>query len=129
MLSAGGADIFKRRLLALCSDVFETNDTVLYEGYCKVKIAEAIFDAYLGAHPTATLEDLRQAFPVAINDTVARYYDHLFYELPTVYNEGGELKHKAFCGLAHTFPSGLLLSPCDGWFVQYQGGVACTLPR
>ena len=25
MLSAGGADIFKRRLLALCSDVFETS--------------------------------------------------------------------------------------------------------
>ena len=70
--------------------IFDANDTVLYEGYCKVKIAEAIFDAYLGTHPTATLEDLRQAFPAAINETIARYYDHLFYELPTIYNEGGD---------------------------------------
>ena len=72
--------------------VFDANNTVLYEGYCKVKIAKAILDAYLAAHPkaTLTLEDLRKDFSVAINDTVARYYDHLFYELPTVYNESGE---------------------------------------
>jgi hypothetical protein len=69
--------------------VFDANDTVLYSGNCNTKIAKAILDAYLAAHPTATLEILRKAFPVAINDTVARYYDHLFYELPTVDNEGG----------------------------------------
>lgn len=68
--------------------VFDANDTVLYSGNCNTKIAKAILDAYLAAHPTATLEDLRRAFPVDINDTVARYYDHLFYELPTVYNDG-----------------------------------------
>lgn len=70
--------------------VFDAHDTVLYSGNCNTKIAKAILDAYLAAHPTATLEDLRRAFPVDINDTVARYYDHLFYELPTVYNEGGD---------------------------------------
>jgi hypothetical protein len=71
--------------------VFDANDTVLYSGNCNTKIAKAILDAYLAAHPTATLEDLRRAFPVDINDTVARYYDHLFYELPTIYNEGGSV--------------------------------------
>lgn len=70
--------------------VFDANDTVLYSGNCNTKIAKAILDAYLAAHPTATLEDLRRAFPVAINETIYRYYDHLFYELPTVYNEGGD---------------------------------------
>ena len=69
--------------------VFDANDTVLYSGNCNTKIAKAILDAYLAAHPTATLEDLRQEFSVAINETIYRYYDHLFYELPTVYNEGG----------------------------------------
>ena len=69
--------------------VFDANDTVLYSGNCNTKIAKAILDAYLAAHPNATLENLRQAFPVAINKTIASYYDHLFYELPTVYNEGG----------------------------------------
>jgi hypothetical protein len=71
-------------------NVFDANNTVLYEGYCKVKIAKAILDAYLAAYPNATLANLRQEFPVAINETIARYYDHLFYELPTVYNESGE---------------------------------------
>ena len=69
--------------------VFDANDTVLYSGNCNTKIAKAILDAYLAAHPHSPLEDLRQAFPVAINKTIDRYYDHLFYELPTVYNEGG----------------------------------------
>ena len=68
--------------------VFDANDTVLYSGNCNTKIAKAILDAYLAAYPTATLADLRQKFPVAINDTVDRYYDHLFYELPTVYKAG-----------------------------------------
>lgn len=68
--------------------VFDVNDTDLYSGNCNTKIAKAILDAYLAAHPKATLDDLRRAFPVDINDTVARYYDHLFYELPTVYNDG-----------------------------------------
>lgn len=70
--------------------VFDANDTVLYSGNCNTRIAKAILDAYLAAHPDATLEKLRQAFPVAINGTVARYYVHLFYELPTVNNERGE---------------------------------------
>ena len=70
--------------------VFDANDTDLYSGNCNTKIAKAILDAYLAAHPNATLENLRQAFPVAINKTIASYYDHLFYELPTVYNEGGD---------------------------------------
>ena len=69
--------------------VFDANDTVLYSGNCNTKIAKAILDAYLAAHPNATLADLRQKFPVTINDTVDRYYHHLFYELPTVYNAGG----------------------------------------
>lgn len=63
--------------------VFDANDTVLYSGNCNTKIAKAILDAYLAAHPKATLDDLRKAFPVDINDTIYRYYDHLFYELPT----------------------------------------------
>jgi hypothetical protein len=48
-------------------------------------------DAYLAADPNATLENLRQAFPADINTTIASYYDHLFYELPTIYNEGGSV--------------------------------------
>lgn len=71
--------------------VFDANGIVLYSGNCNTKIAKAILDAYLAAYPTATLADLRQKFPVAINDTVDRYYDHLFYELPTVDNAGGHV--------------------------------------
>ena len=71
--------------------VFDANDTVLYSGNCNTRIAKAILDAYLAAHPNATLENLRQAFPADINTTIASYYDHLFYELPTIYNEGGSV--------------------------------------
>lgn len=67
--------------------VFDANGTVLYSGNCNTKIAKAILDAYLAAHPTDTLENLRQAFPADINTTIASYYDHLFYELPTVSSE------------------------------------------